>query len=408
MSLNLLIDLDDTLLKNNFEDFLPHYLDLFSETVADTIEPKRFVKALLHSTRMMFENHQPDCTLMEVFKASFLPSLNIEQNEFIHFADKFYKEKFPELQYLTEVKTDAVKLVKISQNRGYKISISTNPLFPYTAIEQRLNWAGLSPTQYTYEIISSYEKFHFAKPNPAYFAELMAQIGWPSGQVLVIGDDLKRDIDSAGKLGLPTYWVTPDSVTKPVYNNEATASGPLSQLLDWLDSTPEKNLEPDYSSPDAMMAILKSTPAALDTYRDKLYPEDWNRQPSADEWAVNQIMCHLRDVDREVNYPRIVRIKNEENPFISGIDTDRWAGEKNYIDQDGDKALEEFISVRIKILNELEELSFEDWGKKARHTIFGPTSIGELVSIITAHDRLHIQQLYKLTNWLMEESPGIR
>ena len=44
MSLAILIDLDDTLLGNNFDEFLPHYLESFSKTVEPIVEPEKFVR----------------------------------------------------------------------------------------------------------------------------------------------------------------------------------------------------------------------------------------------------------------------------------------------------------------------------------------------------------------------------
>ena len=47
----------------------------------------------------------------------------------------------------------------------------------------------------------------------------------------------------------------------------------------------------------------------------------------------------------------------EINPFLPGVDTDRSAEERNYIQQDGRSALHRFIYDRIKLLNLLEGLT---------------------------------------------------
>ena len=72
--------------------------------------------------------------------------------------------------------------------------IATNPLFPRTAIYQRLEWAGLPPDKYPFSLIPSYETFHFAKPNPTYFAEFLTISGWPDGPMIMVGNDLEHDI----------------------------------------------------------------------------------------------------------------------------------------------------------------------------------------------------------------------
>jgi HAD superfamily hydrolase (TIGR01509 family) len=75
-----------------------------------------------------------------------------------------------------------------------------------------LSWADLSTDKYHYDLIASYETFHFTKPDPAFFAEVMARLGWPDGKAVVIGDDMERDINPAGKLGIPAFcsgWEEP-------------------------------------------------------------------------------------------------------------------------------------------------------------------------------------------------------
>ncbi len=162
MSLTLLIDLDDTLLGNNFDAFLPHYLESFSKTVEPIVEPEKFVRALLSSTQDMFNNRQPDRTLQEAFEASFYPALNLDVDKFQAAAEKFYEEVFPTLRKLTFQKPAAVRLIEHAQKRECTIAIATNPLFPMTAISQRLSWANLSPDKFKFQLISSYETFHFA------------------------------------------------------------------------------------------------------------------------------------------------------------------------------------------------------------------------------------------------------
>jgi hypothetical protein len=109
---------------------------------------------------------------------------------------------------------------------------------------------------------------------------------------------------------------------------------------------------------------------------------------------LTEILCHLRDVDEQVNLPRLQRVLQELNPFISGKDTDPWAEERQYIRQDGAQALHQFIQTRLKLLDLVESLTPEDWQRPARHAIFGRTDLAELVNFITGHDRLHIQQVH--------------
>ena len=60
MSRILLVDLDDTLLNNDIDAFLPHYLKAFGAYVAEQVDPKKFTQTLLAATSMMVKNRQND------------------------------------------------------------------------------------------------------------------------------------------------------------------------------------------------------------------------------------------------------------------------------------------------------------------------------------------------------------
>jgi HAD superfamily hydrolase (TIGR01549 family) len=393
VSLTLLLDLDDTLLHNHIDEFLPAYLKLLSAELEPYAPPERMVAQLLSATRTMAANQRPDCTLKQVFEAAFYPPLSLAPEDLQEVLRRFYEEKFPSLQSLTRPKPEAVSLVQAAFERGYRVAVATNPLFPRRAIEHRLAWAGLPVDQYPFDLISSYETFHFSKPNPAYFAEILGRLNWPEGEVLMVGDDWKRDIQGACQLGLATYWLANGTAPREEEGQIPSGHGELAQLLDWIDTPEDDKLLPDYNAPSAMLATLRATPAVLDTLCSELAAEAWSTSPHPDEWCPTEILCHLRDVDQEVNLARIPRVLQEDNPFISGKDTDPWADERKYICQDGPQALHEFSIARMKLLDLLEAAAPEDWERTARHAILGPTTLKELVRIIAEHDRLHVRQV---------------
>ncbi len=396
MTLTLLLDLDDTLLINDMDAFLPRYLESFSRHVADYIQPDLFVQNLLLGTHAMVTNRRPDCTLQEVFNQAFFAQVQVDEEKFTQLANKFYEEIFPSLQKITSPAPGAVKIVKQAFERGYQLAVATNPLFPISAIRQRLAWAGLKMEDYPFQVVTSYEKYHFAKPAPAYYAELMAQLGWPDGPVVMVGDDLERDIIPASRLGLATYYVGSKDLGASDNQPFPTATGTLENLVTWLDRTPFKDLTPSYTTPESILAILRSTPAVLNSLCRDLPADAWLRQPGPTEWRLTEVLCHLRDVEIEVNLFRVDTVLSESNPFIAGKDTDKWAVERGYRDENGEFALEQFTAARLKVLQRLENLNQKEWDLPARHAIFGPTRLVELASIAAAHDRLHVQQVLNL------------
>jgi FMN phosphatase YigB (HAD superfamily) len=396
VTLTLLADLDDTLLENDFASFLPHYLDALGKHIASIEKPEVLIPKLMAATQKMIENNRPDRTLKQVFDNSFFPASDVTPDDMQTTIDNFYAEVFPNLCRYTKPRPDAIQLVKQTFESGCRVAIATNPLIPRVAIIERLEWAGISPQDYAFSMITSYETFHFAKPNPAYFAELLAQIGWPEGGVIMIGDNLDDDIIASRRLGLPAFWISSQETNAVPGAYTPTASGSISDFSTWLDTVPSEILQPDYNSPEAFSAILRATPAALDTLTSDLPGSTWVMPPAVNEWCLTEIICHLRDVEIEVNLPRLRKILDESNPFIAGQDTDPWVDERQYKDQDGPAALADFTTARVHLLTTLDRLSQNSWNRAARHAIFGPTDLKELANIISGHDQLHIRQIHSL------------
>jgi hypothetical protein len=153
-------------------------------------------------------------------------------------------------------------------------------------------------------------------------------------------------------------------------------------------------VQTNFATPQALLAVLRSTPAALATLCQQ-HNAGLGQRPEISEWSPGEVLCHLRDVDAEVNLPRVRKIISEHNPFLAGQETDPWAETRQYRLQDGMQALMDFVNSRLELLSILENLSPGDWDRSARHAIFGPTHLQELVNIIAGHDILHIQQIYK-------------
>jgi FMN phosphatase YigB (HAD superfamily) len=390
----LLFDLDDTLLGNEMNNFIPVYLQSLAKRMSVVAEPATLIQTLLSATRGMIEDISPDRTLEEKFDAAFYPPLGLVSQEVQPIIDAFYEHDFPQLRRLTQMRPEAAHVVRQVIQRGDQAAVATNPLFPLTAILQRLSWAGLSADQIPFEIIPSFETFHFAKPNPEFYAEFLAQLGWPKTPVLMVGNDIDSDIGAARQLGLPVYWINNNGTSTWSGQGDMPPHGRLTDLLTWIDHAPPEPIQTSFSTPCALLAVLRSTPAALATLC-RHQGIDLEKRPSQEEWSPGEVLCHLRDVDAEVNLVRLIKVINEKNPFLPGQETDPWADERQYCFQDGIQALAEFTKVRLEVLHLLENLPSEAWDRRARHAIFGPTHMRELVNIIVGHDIVHVQQVYK-------------
>lgn len=393
MTLTLLLDLDDTLLSNDINTFLPAYLRLLGKQLSNYVAPEWMVQNLLASTQAMLANNSARLNLERAFDQGFYPAIGHTKEEMRPLLLAFYRDIFPNLRSITAQRPEAVRLVETAAQQGHTLVVATNPIFPRQAIIHRVAWAGLETAPFA--LITDYEHFHFAKPNPAFFAEILAQLGWPEQPAVVVGNSLEDDLMPAANLGLPVYWITTTPAALPAGLHPLSACGPLAGVSAWLEQVDAAGLRQEFTTPASLLAGLKATPAALDAFSMALTARQWQERPEPDAWSLTEILCHLRDVDHEVNLPRIDTILAEDNPFLPGIDTDPWAEERHYRNQDGPAALREFIEIRSRLVERLEGMPESGWQRVSRHAIFGPTTVKDLITFIFTHDRTHIAQCLK-------------
>jgi HAD superfamily hydrolase (TIGR01549 family) len=261
MSVTLLLDLDNTLLDSDMTTFIPVYFQALSEAMKEYVSSEKLLRYLTQGTNAMMANRDSQKTLQEVFAENFYPYLGVERSILDPLVERFYRDIFPTLAYLTQKRPEAVDFVEWAFSAGHRIAIATNPLFPRAAIYHRLRWANLPPEKYPFELISSFETFHFSKPNPAYLAEVLQKIGWENDPVLVVGDDPVLDLSAAEELGLAAYWVAPAERTLPAERKTPLGRGEIGALRGWLEAADETALRPNLETQEKI-AAMRPTPLA--------------------------------------------------------------------------------------------------------------------------------------------------
>lgn len=385
MITTLLIDLDDTLLQNPMEPFLAVYLKKLGGHMGAHADPQLFVDQLMRSTGKMLANEDPCTTLERAFADDFYPSLGLNESEVLPQLRQFYEDVFPSLKALTQPVDGAQQLIDQARSMGMKIVIATNPLFPHRAIEHRLHWAGLDDPDQDYDLVTSYECFHFTKPRPDYYAEVLGRLGAAPHQAAMIGNDIERDLHPARSLGMAVFLVGSEE-------HDDVPSGTLSDSITWLTEQAASQTIRTVSQ-QQVLPRLRGHLAALRGMTMGPTDVDWTCRLVEDEWAPVEIVCHLRDVEAEVTLPRVEAILAHIEPHVPAPDTDRWAAERNYYTQDGEAAVKAFTHSRLKIIELVQNLTDEDWARTGRHALLGPTKLDEIISITLDHDLLHLAQL---------------
>jgi len=381
----LLVDLDDTLLENDLGRFIPAYFDLLAGELAEFGPKDRILGAILAGTKAMLGNEDPERTLAQVFYASFEEATGADPLKVAVVLDHFYRGTYPQLATITRRKDGASDFLRAAFSQGLAVAIATNPLMIRPAIEHRLSWAGVPSDEFGYALITDVETLHFAKPRPAYFAEALAYLGRLPTEAAMVGNDPNEDLEPAASLGMPTFQVTGSPV-------DGGPSGDLAEASRWLAAQAQVE-PPPVNQPAALIARFEGQLAAMLT-KLRLVGEDGLHQPMATgSLAPLQVVCHLRDVDREVNLPRLKVFLERDDPFFSSVNTDNWIAERGYIHEEAKAAVEGFIAARKAVTAALRDLSADQWLRRARHSLFGPISLTDWIAVLAEHDLRHVAQV---------------
>ncbi len=228
----ILFDLDGTLLDSDMNTFLPHYLERLGGRIAHLLLPEQFIACLLQATQAMVINNGR-ATNEQVFAKAFYPLIGRSREEIDPILADFYTNDFPQLRQYTHRKPEARQVVQTAFDLGYDVVIATNPLFPATAIEQRMEWAGIEGLPY--KLVTSYENSRACKPNLLYYQHILEAIHHQAQDCLVVGNEPMDMV--AAQLGCATFLVTDHSpgldpaMPEPSYRGTLADLGALITLM---------------------------------------------------------------------------------------------------------------------------------------------------------------------------------
>lgn len=202
----ILFDLDGTLLDIDMDKFLQHYFHKMVSMAREEGYPDtdRLVEQVYRATDAMIRDRNPDLRNEEVFMQHFFGQWRVPRHEFEPFFDRFYDYGFPQLKEHTQVFPGIPAMMQKVFERGVKVVVATNAVFPMKALQQRIDWAGVG--HFDFDLITSYELMHFCKPHPEYYWEIADRIGVRPEDCLMIGNDVGEDLP-AGTIGMKTFLV---------------------------------------------------------------------------------------------------------------------------------------------------------------------------------------------------------
>lgn len=200
----ILFDLDGTLLSMDLEEFTQRYFGLIDNCFKDTkYDSKQLVKAIYAGTSAMMKNDGSQ-TNAEIFWKTFEQVSGISKDEIENDFENFYQHDFQKIEDTVKVNPAIVEAIDILKQKGYRMICSTNPLFPSIASHSRLRWSGVDT--YAFDYVTTFEDFHYCKPNPQYFEEVIEKYNVDRDNCIMVGNDAQED-GAIQALNIPLYLI---------------------------------------------------------------------------------------------------------------------------------------------------------------------------------------------------------
>ena len=229
----VLFDLDGTLLPMDQDTFIKAYLGGMAKKLAPYgYNPDALVKAVYAGMKAMTTN-DGSCTNEAAFWNAFTGILGEKVRDDMPIFDEFYRNEFQDVKNICGFLPDAVKTVRKLKEMGYRVALATTPMFPSIATESRIRWAGLELDDF--EFFTTYENYHYCKPNLNYYREVVEKLGVAPEECLMVGNDVGEDMVTE-ELGMKVFLMPADLINKVGKDIMVYPQGDFADLLAYIDT----------------------------------------------------------------------------------------------------------------------------------------------------------------------------
>lgn len=229
----VLFDLDGTLLPMEGKAFGKLYFGTLTQTLAARgYDPKQLLDAILQGVDVM-TNNASEKTNEQVFWDRFCEIFGNDARKDEPYFEEYYHTNFIQTKQACGQDPEAAKTVAWLKERGLRVALATNPIFPAVATKQRIEWAGLSPDDF--EFYTTYENSCRCKPNPDYYLEILNKLQVTPQECLMVGNDVEEDM-VAEKIGMKVFLLTDWLINRSGTDVSRYPNGGFSELKQFLET----------------------------------------------------------------------------------------------------------------------------------------------------------------------------
>ena len=229
----VLFDLDGTLLPMDQSTFMKDYFGRLLRRLAPLGYTKELFLASMHAGIAAMVKNDGSRTGEEAYWDAYTSVSHTDLEKELPILENFYETEFDEVAAVCGFTPKAAELVRSLKERGIRVILATNPLFPRIATQKRIHWAGLTPEDF--EFYTTFEDIGYCKPNPDYYREVLRRAGLDAADCIMVGNDVAEDMMAGAKAGLRGFLLTDCLINTAGADIEQYPHGSFDALNAYLD-----------------------------------------------------------------------------------------------------------------------------------------------------------------------------
>ncbi len=225
-------DLDGTLLPLDMKEFMALYYEAIEESGFYGRISKQNGREIFNAAVYAMLKNDGRTSNRDVFYGAIESMAGVTSDELIPHMEGFYNNQFRRLKACARPDKNVPLVIDEIKAKGFRLIIATNPLFPKTATDQRIEWAGLDPADFEY--VSYYHNSSWCKPNHGFYREILSKLSLSASECYIVGNDVTEDM-GAVELGFKGFLLL-DNIIGDIERAPVCERGGYSQLLDFARS----------------------------------------------------------------------------------------------------------------------------------------------------------------------------
>ena len=230
----IMSDLDNTLLPIYTQE---RFVEIWFRDIAKVfssfgLDPRRAIDGVNQGVRAMIFNESGRKNI-EVFYDKVKEVSGYEEEQIGPAMLTYYTTTFENVYDITLPNPYAVRIAELMRQKARYAVVATMPVFTIEAVVNRMSWVGLKPSMF--DFITTADTSSYSKPNPLYFQVILDRFGARPEETLMIGNDVREDMQPCKSLGVDTFLVTNHMITHDLPYDEYR-QGTYEELVAFLEN----------------------------------------------------------------------------------------------------------------------------------------------------------------------------